>query len=249
MTFLAAKTLKFILHPRFLVKFKITWANNANNEPTKTRNICMTSLMPCVSLDSFGGTSMYDGPGTKSSWFSSLLRSRDSFKKSERRIRHFTSHATSESDTGRLIQSPVYLTSAHVRLLKPGCLGVENTSWSLKVDLDGDGDDGFLCFDAPKRLFTWVPRDSKIWRFLVASSPVMAWISDSARMISSWKESHIKHITRNWLQCKRRSLALPEVDYVLHSHRRWKISNHYSIFHVNKNHLHPSHIDNLPNPK
>ena len=115
--------------------------------------------------------------------FSPGLSPRFSFSQSDNRTSSFASHATSSSEMGLFIQSPLYLTSANVQL--PTLLGLNISSrdcWHCLTP--GVTNMGFIIWPPNKQL-TWAFRESIHWRLLARLSPEMVCNSDSARNINN----------------------------------------------------------------
>jgi hypothetical protein len=123
--FFEAKTLRLIFILCDLINFSKPCPTSTINEHTATRAILAASFGPPTVFCSLQSNRMW----VVSAGLSSAQSSRStSFSQSERRIKILASQATSVSEMGLFIQSPLYLTSAHEHFPKRGCLGVKTSS-------------------------------------------------------------------------------------------------------------------------
>ena len=193
-SFFEAKTLRLIFTLCALMNFSNACPTSASSEQTATRAILAASFGPPIVISSLRSNLMYVGSAGRLSSASSQPSRRASFSLSDRRIRILASQATSVSEMGLFIQSPLYFTSLNLLLPKRGCLGVNISPRPC-----------CSCCNPSGEVLWWVPlmRPWKIFfmRVFIKSndwracdvSPGRRCISNSARIKRSFRKMKIWH--------------------------------------------------------
>ena len=188
--FFDANILRFTLAPCFLISLTTIAPDIKNQEQTAHNVIFMISVDPHTFPASLGG-STYDNLGS-TSLLSAWCSPRFSFSQLDSHTRNFASHATSSSEMGRFIQSPLYLTLCDAWLKT--LLGLNISSRDCTCFTSGVNEIRFTAWP-PKKQLTCNFNESIHWRLHARLSPELACNSASARNMNSCNNNII---TNNW---------------------------------------------------